>query len=151
MKKPFDQFDQSVPAPEFGAGAVIRFTHSDLRSVEKFADAEFGRIVASQNLDMLAGLTNWMWLDFALAKVRVDTIEGLLTRGLKLEDGATPLVVDWESPPQFALRQYAEKVALALMAAIEGMTIEEVNARRKEEEAKFKAEANPPAAQDEAS
>jgi hypothetical protein len=151
MTKPFDTFDQSVPAPEFGVGVGIRFTHSDLRAIEKFADAEFGKVVTSQNLDLLAGLTNWSWLDFALAKVRVDTVEELLTHGLKDSDGATHVIVDWENPPEFSLRKYAEKVALALMASLEGMTVEEVKAKRKEAEAEFKAEQNPPQAQAEAS
>jgi hypothetical protein len=135
----FSPIDQSVPAPEFGAGAVIRFTLSDLERLESWADQSLAVFRSENAGSMIAGLTNWMWIDTSLVQSRARQAREILRIALKQDDHKTKLVLpdDVDEWPRHNLFDLCNKLTVALVASLEGLTIEE--SRTKLEEQRLKA------------
>jgi hypothetical protein len=144
-KKGFDPLDQSVPCPEFGEGAVMRFTFADLRLVEAHCNRSLA--LASENIREMMPV--WTWVAFQLSRRDIDFAVPIFKLGLKKAGGMERLDVNWEDPPRFSVIELCAKAEIAILASLHGKTIEEAQAEA--EKARAQAEGNPQNAQGEAS
>jgi hypothetical protein len=144
-EKGFDPFDQSVPCPDFGQGAVMRFTFGDLRKVETHGSLALA--LASDTVREVMPI--WSWITFQLANRSVEFSTEIFKIGLKKAGGKEPIEIDWEDPPRFNFVELCSKAEIAILASLHGQTIEEAQAEAKK--ARERVEGNPPTAQAEGS
>ncbi len=138
MDKPFNEFDQSVPAPEFGAGVVLHYTHKDLREVEAYAKR---KLVSEDTPELVRSVFGaWDFIQFFLDQRQIDVSEPVLTIGLKNPDG-TRLNPDWDNPPKrMNFTKLTAAASVAILASLNGQTLDEAIAAKE----KVKADAARP-------
>ena len=125
--KPFNELDQSVPAPEFGAGFYFVVTLQDELDLEKWCDAKLTSVREAGGGAMLSALGNWPWLSLVLTQARtaeVCELVSMLLRNSKGEKANLDL-----ASTIWSRASIAEKIQIAILAGREGMTAEECQAR----------------------
>lgn len=154
----FNAFDQSVPAPEFGAGASFRFTFDDLLELEKYAELQVslmksGMQPGDQNF-LVDAVSSLVWVQNWLSTRKLRHIRPIIDIALKTNGGQERLRIDWSNPPSFSISEICNTLLVSLVASIENKTIEEVLETQRKQAADFEealTKTNPSEAQEEVS
>ena len=131
--KPFNELDQSVPAPEFGAGFSLRCTHQDECDLETWCDLKLFQVREQYIGTPVTDVDNWLWISNVLQHAKAKELFEILGFLLKGPDGERANL-NLENV-RFHRQKISLKVQMCIIACRDGMTIEEIQTKIAEQEA----------------